>query len=115
MPGCPQCWGTEAGGCQVVRIVGEPRHGVGIRCCCETDWGLQIPEYSIGFWGKAQAHPASACRTHPLAAHALDVAAVALLLPHTGLGLDGRAIGWLVSLHDIGKFSRPFQAKAPEH
>jgi len=50
-----------------------------------------------------------------LAAHALDVAAVALLLPHTGLGLDGRAIGWLVSLHDIGKFSRPFQAKAPEH
>jgi CRISPR-associated endonuclease/helicase Cas3 len=50
-----------------------------------------------------------------LVAHALDVAAVALLLPHDGLELDGRALGWLVSLHDIGKFSRPFQAKAREH
>lgn len=29
--------------------------------------------------------------------------------------MDGRTLGWLVSLHDIGKFSRPFQAQAPQH
>ncbi len=28
--------------------------------------------------------------------------------------LDGRILGWLVSLHDVGKFSRTFQAKVQE-
>ncbi len=67
------------------------------------------------FWGKAQPDSVSAVKAHPIIAHALDVAAVAVLLPRDGFDLDLRALGWLVSLHDIGKFSRPFQAKEPLH
>ena len=67
------------------------------------------------FWGKARPHKRAVSATHPVVAHALDVAAVALLLPRSGLDLDGRTLGWLVSLHDIGKFSRTFQKMAPEH
>ena len=53
---------------------------------------------------------------HPLLAHSLDVAAVALLLPRRlKFGLAGQTMGFLVALHDIGKFSRPFQAKAAEY
>ncbi len=53
---------------------------------------------------------------HPLVAHALDVAAVALLLPRPTASLMSRqTLGFLVALHDIGKFSRTFQALAPEH
>lgn len=51
---------------------------------------------------------------HPITAHALDVAAVAVLLPRH-FRLDVRALGFLVALHDIGKFSRPFQAQASTH
>jgi CRISPR-associated endonuclease/helicase Cas3 len=67
-----------------------------------------------GFWAKA--HPASASVAfHPLVAHSLDVAAVALLVPARPFeGLDARTVGFLVALHDIGKISRPFQAKVPE-
>lgn len=51
---------------------------------------------------------------HPLVAHALDVAAVAMLLPHrVGSGLPNQALGFLVALHDIGKFAASFQAQAP--
>lgn len=67
------------------------------------------------FWGKAQAQDGARSSSHPLVAHALDVAATAMLLNRNGPILDGRTVGWLVSLHDIGKFSRPFQAKSPEH
>jgi CRISPR-associated endonuclease/helicase Cas3 len=53
---------------------------------------------------------------HPLLAHSLDVAAVSVLLPRRlTFGLTGQTLGFLVALHDIGKFSRPFQALAPEH
>ena len=53
---------------------------------------------------------------HPVGAHSLDVAAVATLLPrHRDFGLSGQALGFLVALHDIGKFSRPFQGQAIEH
>ncbi len=53
---------------------------------------------------------------HPLAAHSLDVAAVAMLLPHpTAMALPRRTLGFLVALHHIGKFSRPFQSLALEH
>lgn len=46
-----------------------------------------------------------------MVAHSLDVAAVAMLLPSTfALPIPRRTLGFLVSLHDIGKFSRPFQA-----
>lgn len=67
------------------------------------------------FWGKARPHQGASSHMHPLIAHALDVAAVAVLYTGSNLGLDGRTLGWLISLHDIGKFSRSFQAQAPEH
>jgi CRISPR-associated endonuclease/helicase Cas3 len=63
------------------------------------------------FWGKAREGGGAA---HPLLAHCLDVAAVAVLSAPAGLGIDPRAVGFLVALHDVGKFSRPFQAKARE-
>jgi CRISPR-associated endonuclease/helicase Cas3 len=70
----------------------------------------------IDFWAKA--HPAAdaAAAFHPLVAHSLDVAAVALLLPRgPAPAIDARMLGFLVALHDIGKISRPFQAKVEEH
>ena len=81
------------------------------------------------FWGKARPlHPDSGPQWHPLVLHCLDVAAVgdALLAQHSGLagrlcGLLGLArdeatpvILHLLALHDIGKFARRFQAKAPD-
>ncbi|WP_187830432.1 CRISPR-associated helicase Cas3' [Siccirubricoccus phaeus] len=71
------------------------------------------------FWGKAQPAEADASAMHPLVAHALEVAAVGVLLGQSrglksrGLKLPGKALGFLLALHDIGKFSRPFQAMAP--
>jgi CRISPR-associated endonuclease/helicase Cas3 len=68
------------------------------------------------FWGKAQPSERAGARMHPMLAHSLDVAAVALLLPRRlTFGLEGQTLGFLVALHDIGKLSRPFQAQAPEH
>ena len=68
------------------------------------------------FWGKARSAYEDGAGSHPLVAHALDVAAVAVLLPWRGdIPIDPRMLGLLVSLHDIGKFSRSFQAKAPEY
>lgn len=49
--------------------------------------------------------------SHPLAAHALDVAAVATLLHPRSLDIDLRVLGFLIALHDVGKMSRPFQGK----
>lgn len=80
------------------------------------------------FWGKARPAPEARARWHPLWKHALDVAA-------TGQALAGQRpllfrhlaglLGWspaelcglwtfALALHDIGKFSRAFQAKAPD-
>lgn len=68
------------------------------------------------FWGKARSSNTMGAGMHPLLAHSLDVAAVAILLPRRlTFGLAGQNLGFLVALHDIGKFSRPFQAQAPEH
>src|SRR5271165_764629 len=68
------------------------------------------------FWGKARPLTTTGAGMHPLLAHSLDVAAVALLLPRRlTFGLTGQTMGFLVALHDIGKFSRPFQAQAPEY
>lgn len=81
------------------------------------------------FWGKAR--PAAldnGPNWHPLAFHCLDVAAVgeALLTEHRGLGESvSRLLGvpheqavplicYLICLHDIGKFAKKFQAKAPD-
>jgi CRISPR-associated endonuclease/helicase Cas3 len=63
------------------------------------------------FWAKAQPHADAPAAFHPLIAHALDVAAVATLSARRAALPDARTLGWLVALHDIGKFSRPFQAK----
>nr|WP_242463595.1 CRISPR-associated helicase Cas3' [Rhodothalassium salexigens] len=79
------------------------------------------------FWGKA--HPASEVPAHPLAYHALDVAAVTQCLLSSdparcsalarALGVAEsdcvRLLGALAALHDVGKVSLPFQGKAPEH
>lgn len=68
------------------------------------------------FWGKARQDDDAVSGMHPLIAHSLDVAAVAILLPQArGIGLPGQTIGFLVALHDIGKFSRSFQAMAVPH
>ena len=82
------------------------------------------------FWGKAQPQDADrGPRHHPLAFHCLDVAAVgrAVLMRHGALhrhfasllrlspdDTDG-LLTYLLCLHDIGKFAKKFQAKAPEH
>ena len=82
----------------------------------------------LRFWGKAQPRdPGRGPEWHPLAYHSLDVAAVgeALLTSHGGVGdcISGllglprdesdRVTCYLLALHDIGKFARKFQAKAP--
>lgn len=76
--------------------------------------GASVRLETVSFWGKARAREGAVLGAHPLVAHSLDVAAVATLLP-SGLPLDRRTIGYLVALHDIGKFSRNFQSMAPEH
>ena len=82
------------------------------------------------FWGKAQPrNPGRGPDWHPLAFHSLDVAAVGevLLARHRGLnesfldllGLPREDAAPLICLflclHDIGKFAKKFQAKAPIH
>ena len=84
----------------------------------------------LHFWGKAQpSDPERGPRWHPLAYHSLDVAAVGevLLTGDRGFGACfSRLLGlpredsdslvrYLLALHDIGKFARKFQAKAPSH
>lgn len=83
----------------------------------------------LQFWGKAQPRDESPrVRWHPLAYHSLDVAAVGHVLLTRDrdlgflsqlLGLDHAAatdlLSLLLAIHDIGKLSRPFQAKAPAH
>lgn len=77
---------------------------------------LFMEAFVSGFWGKARANQTEGNRFHPLVAHSLDVAAVAVLLARRlAPAVDPRMLGFLVSLHDIGKFSRPFQGKVPEH
>ena len=80
------------------------------------------------FWGKAQPLPDAGPRWHPLVFHCVDVAAVGSQLLREDrslserlcrlLGLDAanlaRLAPYLLALHDIGKFAKRFQAKAPE-
>ena len=89
---------------------------------------MTLPEY-LRFWGKAHPDERQKNKWHPLAYHSLDIAAVAKKLleirPHgtqrmaSRLGLEKDQLVqlsvFLVALHDIGKFSRSFQALAPEH
>ena len=79
----------------------------------------------LQYWGKAQPKPepgdaAALVPWHPLVYHSLDVAAVGqvLLRANDRLGLDGAdteaLFCFLLALHDLDKFSKPFQAKAPQ-
>lgn len=82
----------------------------------------------LKFWGKAGGSIAPEPAWHPVAYHSLDVAAVAyaLLDAHprrletlarllqTDVENARRYVVRLVALHDIGKFSKHFQAKSAE-
>jgi CRISPR-associated endonuclease/helicase Cas3 len=82
----------------------------------------------LQLWGKARPAAQAGPRWHPLLYHSLDVAAVGERLlearPSAVVQLAAR-LGWsaealtrqvvfLLALHDIGKLSRPFQAKVVE-
>jgi CRISPR-associated endonuclease/helicase Cas3 len=64
----------------------------------------------LAFWGKTRGFDGELV-SYPLVAHSLDVAAVAQCLPRLAAPLDPAWIGFLVSVHDIGKFSRAFQGQ----
>ena len=82
----------------------------------------------LEFWGKARPESVDGPRMHPLLFHLLDVAAAAEALLAESPGLERRlilalgldpasaraALTLLAGLHDLGKFSRPFQSLAPE-
>ena len=68
------------------------------------------------FWAKARPHGEAGPAKHPFLAHALDVAAVAVLIPHPlRNSIPRQTLGFLTALHDVGKLSRPFQAKEARH
>lgn len=81
----------------------------------------------LTFWGKARPSGEGTIPSHPVAYHLLDVAATAQAILHARpiaaariaglLGLPvpeaSRLIVVLAALHDVGKFARAFQAKAP--
>ncbi len=78
----------------------------------------------LAFWGKARPTTEGGPRWHPNAYHSLDVAAAAEALLAAGVteppslwreSGHQAAIVALIALHDLGKFSRPFQAKALAH
>ncbi len=75
----------------------------------------------LEFWGKARPPNEAGARAHPLAWHSLDVAAVLERLLALRAFADAVPRGWhrplvfLAALHDVGKFTRPFQALASEH
>lgn len=82
----------------------------------------------LQFWGKARPREGHASEYHPLPYHSLDVAAVGVVWLEQDprllgwlsglLGLSREAtralIGFLLALHDIGKFAAAFQIKVPE-
>jgi CRISPR-associated endonuclease/helicase Cas3 len=89
----------------------------------------QNTRFILDFWGKARANNEGGISTHSIAYHSLDVAAVGAELISrdqdrrrriaTATGIeDGQltsVIPFLLSLHDIGKYARVFQAKSPDH
>ena len=95
-------------------------------------YAVLVREQSIifKFWGKAQPQVrGDGPDCHPLVFHCLDVAAVGqtILKRHDtlarrfasllNLGQEDtvRLLTYLLCIHDIGKFAKKFQAKAPEH
>ena len=77
----------------------------------------------LEFWGKARPSETGGPTWHPAAYHCLDVGAVAFVLLRDGVSRppppwDGPelriSIAALIALHDVGKFTRPFQIKRPD-
>ena len=80
------------------------------------------------FWGKARPPSDEGPQWHPLVLHCVDVAAVGctLLREHAllrkrlarlmGVGEEQLVplVGYLLALHDIGKFAKRFQSKVPD-
>jgi CRISPR-associated endonuclease/helicase Cas3 len=81
------------------------------------------------FWGKASPTKQCGPTSHPIIYHSLDVAAVGSeLIKRDGqrLARIAKAVGvevdtlksvipFFLTLHDIGKYARVFQAKAPDY
>lgn len=70
------------------------------------------------FWAKTREPAGDGPGWHPIAHHGLDVAAVGLTLLQSQAPAPIDPLYWplvvtLLAWHDIGKFSRPFQAKVP--
>jgi CRISPR-associated endonuclease/helicase Cas3 len=86
-----------------------------------------IPAY-LGYWGKAHPVEGASVRWHPLAYHALDVAAAATVILRQrplyraagarALGVDEasatRLAAGFIALHDLGKIEAAFQWKVPD-
>lgn len=78
----------------------------------------------LTFWGKSAADHEAPGHSHPALLHMLDVGAVAHCLLEAGAwampacisdsAAIRRTVASLVALHDIGKFTRPFQGKVPQ-
>ncbi|HEY6251627.1 MAG TPA: HD domain-containing protein, partial [Candidatus Angelobacter sp.] len=87
------------------------------------------PEEALNFWGKASPTNQGGPGAHSIVYHSLDVAAVGSKLiardrhrlrriaAAVGIEIDTlkSAIPFLLTLHDIGKYARVFQAKSPDH
>src|SRR5579859_1324696 len=73
----------------------------------------ELPPIMFAFWGKSYA-PDDAPAMHSVPHHCLDVAAAAtVLLPifPPPINIPAASVVALIALHDVGKFTRPFQAK----
>ncbi len=82
----------------------------------EASEGRLPMQVMFEFWAKS-GHEGELVRMHSAPHHSLDVAACAMvLLPAFPPPADipAATLAALVALHDIGKFTRPFQAKVPE-
>lgn len=89
---------------------------------------MPLNDLARPFWGKARPPSGATYRWHSALCHGLDVAAVGTVLlrrrPRLAARL-GKSLDWpadtlarglqvLLALHDVGKLTRPFQAKVPE-
>jgi CRISPR-associated endonuclease/helicase Cas3 len=72
------------------------------------------PDPLFQFWAKSGQDGGP---MHSVPHHSMDVAASALVLHSAfklSIAIAPATLAALVALHDVGKFTRPFQAKVPE-